>query len=49
MNQNGFALITGASGGVPGELLFRATTEHVALLRPKRPADAPLCSCSQCR
>ena len=26
---------------VPGELLFRVTTGHVTLLRPKRPADAP--------
>ena len=26
---------------VPGELLFRVTTVHVTLLRPKRPADAP--------
>jgi hypothetical protein len=34
---------------VPGELLFRATTGHVTLLRPKRPADAPLYSSSQCR
>ncbi len=34
---------------VPGELLFRVTTGHVTLLRPKRPADAPLCSSSQCR
>jgi hypothetical protein len=33
---------------VPGELLFRVTTGHVTLLRPKRPADAPLCSSSQC-
>jgi 2-polyprenyl-3-methyl-5-hydroxy-6-metoxy-1,4-benzoquinol methylase len=28
---------------VPGELLFRVTTGHVTLLRPKRPVDA------QCR
>ena len=26
---------------VPGELLFRVTTGHVTLLRPKRLADAP--------
>jgi hypothetical protein len=34
---------------VPGELLFRLATGHVTLLRAKRPADAPLCSSSQCR
>jgi hypothetical protein len=34
---------------VPGELLFRVTTGHVTLLRPKRPAHAPLCSSSQSR
>jgi hypothetical protein len=28
---------------------FRVTTGLVTLLRPKRPADAPLCSSSQCR
>ena len=26
--------------GVSGELLFRVTTAHVTLIRPKRPADA---------
>jgi hypothetical protein len=30
-------------------LLFQVTTGHVTLLRPKRPADVPLCSSSQCR
>ena len=34
---------------VPGELLFRVATGHVTLLRPKRSADAPLCSSSQYR
>jgi MOSC domain-containing protein YiiM len=28
---------------------FWATTRHLALLRPKRLAGAPLCSSSQCR
>jgi hypothetical protein len=34
---------------VPGELLFRVTTGHVTLLRPKHPADTHLGSSSQCR
>jgi quercetin dioxygenase-like cupin family protein len=34
---------------VRGELLFRVTTGHATLLRAKCPADAPLCSASQCR
>jgi imidazolonepropionase-like amidohydrolase len=38
-----------ATTPVPGELLFRVITGHVTLLRAKCPADAPLCSSSQCR